>query len=228
VYERAARGVSGRVYEWAAPVYNLASRALVPENRLRARAISALGDCAGEAVLDIGCGTGFHFPELRAAVGERGRVVGLDTSPASIDVARRRAAALGLSFEGIVAHAAELPAAARSFRAAIAVFSMSVIPRWEQACERAVRALSPGGRLVILEQRLAEKGWARLFNPVATFANTLLGATPERDYAAALSSMGVDVTEERFLGGLYAITIARAYTGERADRGQGGEPGLTR
>ena len=47
----------------------------------RARTLAALGVRPGERGLDVGCGPGFLTAELAAAVGERGRVVGLDASP---------------------------------------------------------------------------------------------------------------------------------------------------
>jgi SAM-dependent methyltransferase len=58
----------------SAPLYDPASRHLA----LR----------PGEAVLDIGCGTGAMLVPLREAVGERGRVVGVDYSPRMLARAR--------------------------------------------------------------------------------------------------------------------------------------------
>lgn len=200
-----------RVYEWAAPLYNGVSKALFFESRMRALAVEALEVKPGAVILDIGCGTGFHFPALREAIGH-GTIVGIDTSRASIEVARRRAASLGLKLEGIVGDAAELGAAAGRFDAAIAAFSLSVIERWEEACDRAAASIAPGGKLVVLEQCMAERGWARALNPVARAANAILGASPSRDYAAFLSRRGLAVTEERFCGGLYAITAGRVTT----------------
>jgi SAM-dependent methyltransferase len=46
----------------------------------------------GGTVLDIGCGTGLNFRALRGVVGETGRVVGVDPSPAMLAKARDRTA----------------------------------------------------------------------------------------------------------------------------------------
>ena len=59
-------------------------------NRIRERAIEALGLRPGETVLDAGCGTGWCLPWLAAAVGAQGRVIGFDPSPEMLEVARRR------------------------------------------------------------------------------------------------------------------------------------------
>src|SRR5438874_9038152 len=42
------------------------------------RAVAELAPPSGGAVADVGCGTGRALPELRAAVGETGTVIGLD------------------------------------------------------------------------------------------------------------------------------------------------------
>jgi SAM-dependent methyltransferase len=52
---------------------------------------------AGERVLEIGCGTGAATVPFAEAVGERGRVVGIDISEPMLDGARKRIAASGLA-----------------------------------------------------------------------------------------------------------------------------------
>ena len=51
---------------------------------------------AGESVLEIGCGTGAATVPFAEAVGERGRVVGVDISEPMLAGARQRIAANGL------------------------------------------------------------------------------------------------------------------------------------
>lgn len=50
----------------------------------------------GMVVADIGAGTGYFLSHLAQAVGETGRVVGLDTEPAMVDYMRARAEGEGL------------------------------------------------------------------------------------------------------------------------------------
>jgi SAM-dependent methyltransferase len=50
----------------------------------------------GERVLDVGCGCGDSTLAAAGAVGPTGRVLGVDLSPAQLDVARERAGARGL------------------------------------------------------------------------------------------------------------------------------------
>ena len=56
--------------------------------RDRVRATLALE--SGEQVLDVGVGPGFLAAEMAAEVGPEGRVCGIDTSAAMLDVAARR------------------------------------------------------------------------------------------------------------------------------------------
>jgi SAM-dependent methyltransferase len=54
------------------------------------------GVAAGESVLEIGCGTGAATVPFAAAVGPRGRVVGVDLSEPMLEGARKRVAESGL------------------------------------------------------------------------------------------------------------------------------------
>src|SRR4030042_293281 len=61
----------------------------------RALAVERLALQPGETVIDLGCGTGLSLPLLAAAVGEQGRVIGLDASPDMLALSRRRIEAGG-------------------------------------------------------------------------------------------------------------------------------------
>ncbi|MEU2351103.1 methyltransferase domain-containing protein [Modestobacter sp. NPDC049651] len=54
------------------------------------QAVAELGVGIGDRVLDAGCGTGRALPVLRAAVGPRGSVLGVDVTPEMLATARER------------------------------------------------------------------------------------------------------------------------------------------
>lgn len=58
--------------------------------------ISELAPNAGETVLELGAGTGHTGFAAAVTLGERGRLISSDFSPAMVEVARRRGAQLGL------------------------------------------------------------------------------------------------------------------------------------
>jgi SAM-dependent methyltransferase len=64
-------------------------------NRVRLRAVQALAPLPGETVLDAGCGSGFTFAPIEAAIGERGRLLAFDHSPELLAIARTRVAQAG-------------------------------------------------------------------------------------------------------------------------------------
>lgn len=75
---------------WQHPAtYELENRAVDPDGRLEAAMAAVLGGSgwAGRAVLDVGCGTGFHLPRFAATAAT---VTGVEPHPALAALARRR------------------------------------------------------------------------------------------------------------------------------------------
>jgi demethylmenaquinone methyltransferase/2-methoxy-6-polyprenyl-1,4-benzoquinol methylase len=58
-------------------------------------AVALLRLGAGDVVVDVGCGTGSNFPLIEAAIGETGRLIGIDLSREMLERARGRVAANG-------------------------------------------------------------------------------------------------------------------------------------
>ena len=107
-----------------------------------------LGDVAGRAVLDLGCGDGKLAVRL-AALGAR--VVGLDADPAMLRAAASRAAAAGVSVQFATGRAEVLPFMAGRFDLVVAVTVLCFVPDAEAAFREITRVLRPGGAVVIGE-----------------------------------------------------------------------------
>src|SRR5215467_13151484 len=58
----------------------------------RREAVQRLELKRGDLVVDIGCGTGLNFALLQEAIGETGRIIGVDLTDAMLEQARRRVA----------------------------------------------------------------------------------------------------------------------------------------
>ncbi len=199
------------VYDVGAPFYDLVSRLLFFENRVRGEAILALKDSGSangtetRTVLDLGCGTGFHFSLLGRAL-PGARVVGVDPSGRSLAVAARSARRAGLTFVAVEGDGAEAPLPDTRPDAVICSFALSVMPHWREASARAASLLQEGGRFVVLEQEIERRGaWAWLRPFYVSVNRVLLGAALDRDYAAELQRLGLTVEKRR--RGAYVIIV---------------------
>ena len=133
-----------RFYRWNAPIYDLTRWVILRRRRL---AVAALELAAGDTVLELGCGTGLNFSLLQRQVGATGTIIGVDLSEAMLKRARRRLSGNG---QLICADASRLELAC-TVDAVLAAYSLSMIPAWRAALERACAVLRPGGRIVVLD-----------------------------------------------------------------------------
>lgn len=124
------------------------------EKRLRNLALARLAVAEGEAVLEIGFGTGHSLMQIARAVGEQGNANGVDLSPGMLDVTRRRLTKVGLA--GRVAlhcgDAADLPYPDEQFDAAFMSFTLELFdtPDIPVVLGEIRRVLKPGGRLGVV------------------------------------------------------------------------------
>jgi len=130
---------------------------------LRRRTIDLLELQTGETVLDVACGTGLSIGLLREAVGEAGRVIGVELSPAMLALARARCAREGWRNVTLIESAmesAELPA---PLDAILFNFTHDVI-RSPRALERIFAAARPGARVAVAGMKYAP-WWLAPLNP---------------------------------------------------------------
>ena len=143
-------------------------------------AFAAFGRQAGRRVLEIGCGAGADLMRFAQA---GARATGVDLSPASVDLTRRRLEAFGLSADVRVADAEGLPFADASFDL---VYSWGVLhhtPETARAVAEVFRVLVEGGsaRIMLYHRR-------SIFALQAWIYFALLRGRPWRSVSAVLAA----------------------------------------
>lgn len=150
--EQFASEVRG-MFDRIAGVYDPINSAMTAglHHKWRARSVDAAGLRAGDAALDVCCGTGDLTLELARRVGPAGRAIGSDFSEPMLDIARDKRERGGVwpTFEW--ADALELPYDDESFDAVTVGFGVRNLSDLDRGIAEMRRVLRPGGRAVILE-----------------------------------------------------------------------------
>jgi len=131
-------------YRRRASVYDLELLLFEP---VRRQALAWLAPRRGDTVIDVGCGTGLSFEPLQRAVGDGGRVIGIEQSPEMIDMARQRVQRHGwrnVTLLNAPAEDADIPALADAL---LLHFTHDVLQN-EAALSNVLRHLKPGATVV--------------------------------------------------------------------------------
>ena len=126
--------------------------------RRRGLVRSSLAAAPGERILDVGCGPGFFCAELQEQVGPAGLVVGVDSSPAMLDLAARRCEGRK-NVQLHEADATSLPVEDASFDGAVCVQVLEYVADIPAGLSELYRALRPGGRVVVWDVNWATVSW---------------------------------------------------------------------
>ncbi|MEM1428806.1 MAG: methyltransferase domain-containing protein [Pseudomonadota bacterium] len=127
--------------------------------RRRVENLAALAPRPGERILDLGCGQGMLTEELARAVGESGRVTGIDPSPEMRAEATARCSGYG-QIEILEGHAGAVPLDDGTCDAAISLQVFEYLADIPAALRDLHRILRPAGRLVIGDMAFGTLFWA--------------------------------------------------------------------
>src|SRR5262245_4818662 len=116
----------------------------------RKAVLQALAPRSAERIIDVGSGPGLMAAELADAVGQHGKVCGVDTSASMIALSSaRQAGRPWLEFQ--LSDATALPYPEQSFDAAVCVQVLEYVKDVTAALSELYRVLRPGGRAVIID-----------------------------------------------------------------------------
>jgi ubiquinone/menaquinone biosynthesis C-methylase UbiE len=148
-----------RAYDWLAKTITLGG-----EKRFRRRTVDLAELNSGDAVLDVGCGTGTLLIEAARHIGPSGSLHGVDRSPEMLAHAARKAAARHIRAEFREGSSDRLPFADASFNVVFCTLMLHHLPAPMQVATVAEmrRVLRPGGRMIIVDMQGAKKASAAL------------------------------------------------------------------
>jgi demethylmenaquinone methyltransferase/2-methoxy-6-polyprenyl-1,4-benzoquinol methylase len=149
-----SRNKTRRFYDRISPVYDLIADS--SEHEARELGVRLLAPTPGQTVLEIGCGTG-HGLSLAKAVGQNGRVYGIDVSAGMLAVAHRHVMAAGVTHVHLaISDARSLCFPSSAFDAIFISFTLGL---FESAIPHVLaevrRVLTPTGRVGVVA--LAER-----------------------------------------------------------------------
>ncbi|MGH7628760.1 MAG: class I SAM-dependent methyltransferase, partial [Gemmatimonadales bacterium] len=123
------------------------------ERALRDRLVELARLEPGQAVLDVGCGTGSLAIAAKRRVGPFGSVHGIDASPEMIARARKKASKAGVDVTFTNGVVEGLPFPDEHFDAVLSTLMLHHLPRTarEQCAREIRRVLKPGGRVLAVD-----------------------------------------------------------------------------
>jgi len=154
----------GMTMNYAAPVYDVYCPLLGLGADFRRETLRHAELRPGQHVLDVGCGTGVLTRLAAGTVGDKGETVGIDPSPAMLQVARRNANAEASRARFKVAAIEALPFENGRFDVVLSSLMLHHLsPELKRAgLAEVYRVLKPGGRFVIVDVDRPATWWVWL------------------------------------------------------------------
>ena len=181
----------------------------------RDRLIRDLSLPPGARLVEVGCGTARNLIAIARAYPEA-RLYGLDASDAMLETAGAAIRRAGLQHritlvQGLAEHLNPAQFEVEAFESVLFSYSLSMIPDWRAALTAGAAALTPSGRLHVVDfgdlkglGRWAERAmraWLRLFH-----------VTPRVEFLAALERVAAKNGNLTLLFGRYAFIFSRGKT----------------
>ena len=157
-----------------------------------------------DVVLDLGSGAGIDCFLAADAVGQSGRVIGVDMTPEMIDKARANALNTGhVNVEFRLGEIENLPVADSSVDLTISNCVINLSPDKRKVFEETFRVTKPGGRLTVSDIVLQSELPESVRYSVEAYVSCVAGASLKDDYLQLIRSVGftdVNIEAETIFG----------------------------
>jgi arsenite methyltransferase len=151
----------------------------------------------GEAVLDLGSGSGMDAFLAASQAGPRGRVIGLDMTDSQLQKAEslRHRQGVGQQLSFRKGYLEEIPLDSAFVDVVISNGVINLCPDKPRVFQEAARVLKPGGRLAISDIVTEIKLTPDIVCNVSLWAACIGGATQEGEYRSAIEAAGFKVVK---------------------------------
>jgi ubiquinone/menaquinone biosynthesis C-methylase UbiE len=197
---------SPRFYDWLVRVLTLGG-----ERKFRRWTLNLAELQPGEAVLDVGCGTGTLLIEAALRVGESGAARGIEPSSEMVAHARRKARAEGVTIGVQEGSADHLPFSDASFDVVFCTMVFHHLPSGMRAdvIGEMVRVLRPDGRLVLVDLERPLTAYAAI-SLITLFHRVSRVTMPDwHEIEQILNQRGFAYIDRRTLGKALGVIVAR-------------------
>jgi len=145
----------------------------------------------GEVVLDLGAGAGFDAFLAARAVGEKGKVVGVDMTPEMVKKAMENARKGGYqNVEFRLGGIETLPVADNSVDVVISNCVINLSADKDRVFREAYRVLKRGGRLMVSDIVLEKPLPDEIKGDIETYIGCIAGASLQKDYINSIKKAG--------------------------------------
>jgi arsenite methyltransferase len=168
----------------------------------------------GEVVLDLGSGAGLDMFVASKKVGETGKVIGVDMTPAMIEKAKKNAEELGITnVDFRFGDIENMPVDDNSADVVISNCVINLAPDKDKVFQEAYRVLRPGGRIMVSDIVLSKPLPKDVRDEVVTYTGCIGGAILDEEYMKHMRNAGfvnVEITGKagNSLYGAYSAYIA--------------------
>jgi len=152
----------------------------------------SMGDILpGETVVDMGCGAGFDTLQAALMVGDSGRVIAVDMTPAMREKAKAGASALGLGNVDVRdGFLEDLPVDDNSVDVVISNGVLNLTPDKEAVMREVYRVLKPGGRFQVGDIVVHLDVPQEAKDDVELWSNCIAGALTQDEWTWVLNQVG--------------------------------------
>lgn len=168
----------------------------------------------GEVVLDLGSGAGLDMFVASKKVGDAGKVIGVDMTPAMIEKAKKNAEEFGITnVDFRFGDIEDMPVDDNSVDVVISNCVINLAPSKAKVFQEAFRVLKPGGRIMVSDIVLSKPLPKEVSDEVITYTSCIGGAILDEEYLQHMRDAGfenVKITDKagESLHGAYSAYVA--------------------